>query len=223
MNLNKSLEFFAPSMVRERIHIIGCGSVGSTIAENLARFGLTKMTLWDFDVVEEKNVVNQMFFHDDVGKPKVEALKDLILRINPDAESGIKLEPNGWNGEALSGWVFLAVDSIDVRRQIVEMHQGVPFIKGMFDFRTRLTDAQHYAADWEDRMAVKGFLNSMDFTEEEADESTPVSACGEVLGVATTVRMIVALGVSNFIDMVKGGTYKKVMDANVFAAQMMSM
>ena len=60
MDLSKSYEFFQPEKVTERIHIVGCGSVGSTIAENIARCGIKKMTLWDFDKVEAHNIVNQM-------------------------------------------------------------------------------------------------------------------------------------------------------------------
>ena len=52
LNLSKSYDFFKPEDCTERIHIIGCGSVGSTVAELLARFGLTKLTLYDFDTVE---------------------------------------------------------------------------------------------------------------------------------------------------------------------------
>jgi len=43
----------------------------------------------------------------------------------------------------------------------------------------------------------------MQFSDEEASEETPVSACGTTLGVVTTVRVICALGVSNFINFVK--------------------
>ena len=223
MNLNKSLEFFAPSMCKDRIHIIGCGSVGSTIATNLVRFGLTKITLWDFDVVEDKNIVNQSFRHVDVGKKKVDALKDILCEINPDVESGLKFKPNGWNGEPLSGWVFLAVDSIEIRKQIVEQHKGSAVVKGMFDFRTRLTDAQHYAASWEDQEAVTNFLNSMQFTKEEAAESTPVSACGVTLGVFPTVEIIVGYGVSNFIRLVKGESYNRLIMADAFGGGYMSV
>ena len=53
MDLSKSYEFFQPEKDDAMIHIIGCGSVGSTIAENLARCGVTKMTLYDFDKVEK--------------------------------------------------------------------------------------------------------------------------------------------------------------------------
>ena len=39
MNLNKHREFFDPEQFDDAIHIIGCGAVGSTIAEQLARLG----------------------------------------------------------------------------------------------------------------------------------------------------------------------------------------
>ena len=39
MNLSKSYEFFKPESCGGRIHIIGCGAVGSTVAENLSRLG----------------------------------------------------------------------------------------------------------------------------------------------------------------------------------------
>lgn len=61
MDLSKIEMVFDPASVKGRIHIIGCGSVGSTVAELLARYGLTKFTLWDMDFVEPKNIVNQMF------------------------------------------------------------------------------------------------------------------------------------------------------------------
>ena len=217
MNLSKSLEFFNPTMVRERIHVVGCGSVGSSIAKNLVRLGLTNITLWDFDVVEDKNLANQEFFHHHIGMLKVDALKDILIGINPDVEKGLKLKPKGWQGNQLSGWIFLAVDSIDVRKQIVEMHNGNPFVRGVFDFRTRLTDAQHYAASWDDKLAIRSMLNSMDFTEEEAEESTPVSACGTTLGVYSTVAVISSLGVSNFVNMVKGLPYRKHANCDAFS------
>lgn len=203
MDLSKSYEFFQPEKVTERIHIIGCGSVGSTIAENLARCGIKKMTLWDFDKVEAHNIVNQMFREADVGKTKAEALKDILLEINPDIE--LKLKPNGWNGEMLSGYVFLAVDSIEIRRKIVEQHMNNNNIKAMFDTRTLLTGAQLYAANWSEYKSKKDFLATMQFSHEEAAAETPVSACGITLGVATTVRIAAALSVNNFIKFVKDG------------------
>ena len=91
-----------------------------------------------------------------------------------------------------------------------------PYIKAMLDFRTRLTDAQHYAADWSDMKMVDDFIKSMDFTHDEAKAETPVSACNVTLSVAPTVRMVCALGVANFINFVKGSRLKKMILVDAF-------
>ena len=214
MDLTKSYEFFKPEMLRGRVHIIGCGSVGSTVAENLARFGVEDMVLYDFDKVESRNIVNQMFTQDDIGRLKIEALADEVKSINPDCK--IKLVPEGWNGQRLAGYVFLCCDGIELRRRIVEENKNNTYIRGMFDFRTRLTDAQHYAADWSNKKMVDDFLNSMNFSHEEAQEETPMSACRVALSVAPTIRVIVAYGVANFINFVKGLPLRKMILIDAF-------
>lgn len=216
MDLAKCYDFFQPEMCKERLHIIGCGAIGSTVAENLARFGLTKLTLYDFDNVEPHNIANQMFTHEDIGKKKIEAVADYLVKINPEIAEDIKLVDKGYVGQRLSGYVFLCVDNIDLRRQIAESCKDNPFVKAMFDFRMRLTDAQHFAAAWQDQKMVQAFLQSMAFSHEEAKEETPVSACNITLSVVPTVRMIVAMGVSNFINFAKGGPIRKMILCDAF-------
>lgn len=209
MDLSKSYDFFQPEKDDAKIHIVGCGSVGSTVAENLARCGVKNMVLWDFDTVESHNIVNQMFRQQDVGKSKVEALRDILCDINPEISDTIVLKPDGWKGKLMSGYIFLCVDNIELRKQIVEKHMDSPCVKAVFDFRTLLESAQHYAADWSDYKMKQDLLKSMQFSHEEAAAETPVSACGVTLGVATTVRLVCALGVNNYINFVKGNGIKK--------------
>lgn len=216
MDLSKSYEYFQPEKQSDRIHIVGCGSVGSTVAYMLARTGVTNFTLWDFDVVEPHNLANQMFRQKDINKPKVEALLDIICEINPEIADNAKLQPDGWNGQQLSGYVFLCVDNIDLRREIVEKHFDSPYIKAMFDFRTRLEDAQHYAADWSNYKMKKDFLNSMNFSHDEAKEETPVSACNVTLSVCPTVLTICARGVANFMNFWNGKGIKKLILDDAF-------
>lgn len=216
MDLSKSYEYFQPEKNDVRIHVIGCGSVGSTVAENLVRMGITNLTIWDMDVVEAHNLANQMFRQKDIGKPKVDAVAEILAEINPDITGSLQLKPNGWTGQLLSGFVFLCVDNIELRRQIVEKHMNSKFIKAMFDFRTRLEDAQHYAADWSDARMKDDFLRSMQFSHDEAKEETPVSACNVTLGVCPTVRVICAYGVSNFINFWNGKPLKKLILADAF-------
>ena len=69
VNTLKHIEFFNPNKVKNKeVHIIGVGAVGSFIALTLAKLGLQKLTIWDFDTVEETNVANQVYTQKDVGK-----------------------------------------------------------------------------------------------------------------------------------------------------------
>lgn len=214
MNLSKSFEFFDPSKCKERIHVIGCGSVGSTVLELLARFGLTKFSVYDFDTVEPHNLVNQMFTQKHIGMPKVEAVRNILQEINSEIE--VKMYPKGWDGQPLDGYVFLAVDDIGVRKKIAEENKYNEFVKAMFDFRTGLTDAQHYAADWGDLKARKAFINTMNFTHEDAKLNSPVSACNVSLCVAPTVRIVCNVGVTNFINFVNGEHLYKQIPVDAF-------
>ena len=216
MDLSKSYEFFQPEKDKARIHIIGCGSVGSTVAENIARCGVKNITLWDFDIVEPHNLANQIFRKCDIGKLKTEALANILFEINPELSEGLELKSEGWKDEIVSGYVFLCVDNIELRKTIVEAHFDSPYVKAMFDFRTGLTDAQHYAADWKDYKMKKVFLASMNFTHEEAKAETPVSACNVTLSVCPTVRIICAYGVANFMNFWNGQPLKKTVQVDAF-------
>lgn len=68
------------------VGIAGCGGLGSNCAMALARVGIGRLILADFDVVSYSNLNRQYFFRDQVGKLKVYALKDNLLRVNPDVK-----------------------------------------------------------------------------------------------------------------------------------------
>ena len=72
-----------PALRRARVAIIGCGGLGSNVAAMLVRSGVGELTIIDFDRVEEDNLNRQMFFRDDIGRLKSEALADLLRRIDP--------------------------------------------------------------------------------------------------------------------------------------------
>lgn len=203
MNLAKSAEFFSPEKCTDRIHLIGCGSVGSAVAELLARFGLVNVSLYDFDIVEDHNLANQMFTTKNLYKPKLEGIYDRWVEINPEAAKTIKLYGDGWDGQKLSGYVFMCVDNIELRRRIVEENKYNLNIKAMFDFRTALTEGQHYAADWSKQKDISAFLDTMDFTHAEAEKNVPVSACKVSLCVMPTVWSVAMAGVTNFVNFVK--------------------
>ncbi|MEA3505794.1 MAG: sulfur carrier protein ThiS adenylyltransferase ThiF [Bacteroidota bacterium] len=68
------------------VGIAGAGGLGSNCAVALARSGIGKLIIADFDVVEKTNLNRQYFFLDQIGEMKVVALKENISRINPETE-----------------------------------------------------------------------------------------------------------------------------------------
>ncbi|MGB3209404.1 MAG: sulfur carrier protein ThiS adenylyltransferase ThiF [Desulforhopalus sp.] len=68
-----------------KVGIAGVGGIGSNVAMHLVRSGCTSLKLVDFDRVERSNLNRQFYFTDQVGKYKVDMLRENLLRIQPDA------------------------------------------------------------------------------------------------------------------------------------------
>ena len=69
-----------------RVAIAGLGGLGSNVAYALARIGVGHLHLIDFDVVDITNLNRQQYFMEHVGMYKTEALKSLLMKINPYIE-----------------------------------------------------------------------------------------------------------------------------------------
>lgn len=65
------------------IAVCGLGGLGSHIAIMLARSGIGKLILFDFDIVEPSNLNRQSFYVSDLGLYKSEAIGNQIKTINP--------------------------------------------------------------------------------------------------------------------------------------------
>lgn len=73
-------------MLKKGAIILGCGSVGSLVALELARAGVGRFFLIDMDVLEYHNICRHQCGIQDVGKFKTTAIKERILQINPTAQ-----------------------------------------------------------------------------------------------------------------------------------------
>lgn len=68
------------------VGIAGCGGLGSNCAVALARVGIGKLVIADFDIIMQSNLNRQYFFTGQVGMKKVTALRGNIGMINPGTE-----------------------------------------------------------------------------------------------------------------------------------------
>ena len=66
------------------VGIAGAGGLGSNCAVSLVRVGLGNLIIADFDAVSESNLNRQYYFRDQIGMKKVFALRDNLVRINPE-------------------------------------------------------------------------------------------------------------------------------------------
>lgn len=69
-----------------RVAIAGLGGLGSNIAISLARIGVGKLLLVDYDVVEPSNLNRQNYDLTHLGMLKTQAMKSQIEKINPFIE-----------------------------------------------------------------------------------------------------------------------------------------
>lgn len=78
------------------VGIAGCGGLGSNCAIALARIGIGKLIIADFDNIVQSNLNRQYFFINQLGMPKVDALKTNIENVNKEViveKHNIKLNP----------------------------------------------------------------------------------------------------------------------------------
>ena len=104
------------------VTIVGVGGVGGEVAVLLARAGVGRLRLIDFDVVDETNINRQaVAYTNTVGKKKTDVLAEIIKKINPNClvEAISKRLTKENVGELLGD--FFVVDAIDSVQDKVEL------------------------------------------------------------------------------------------------------
>ncbi|XP_036420575.1 ubiquitin-like modifier-activating enzyme 5 isoform X1 [Colossoma macropomum] len=85
------------------VAVVGVGGVGSVTAEMLARCGIGKLLLFDYDKVELANM-NRLFFQPhQAGLSKVEAAEHTLRNINPD----VVFETHNYNITTMDNFTHL--------------------------------------------------------------------------------------------------------------------
>lgn len=123
MNLQKQKRI-KEILSKKTIGIAGAGGLGSTAAVSLARSGIGKIIIVDFDVVEESNLNRQYYFLDQIGMKKVDALKETIFRINPQViieTIQLKLRPGEMYKPFTSADIIIeALDDAKTKKLFIE-------------------------------------------------------------------------------------------------------
>ncbi len=114
------------------VGIAGLGGLGSAIAVALARIGVGRLILADFDIVEPSNLNRQQYFIDQLGMTKAEALEANLKRINPYVTYEthcVKITPD--NISELFGEVDVMVEAFDrpdQKAMLMQHVKGAPLV-----------------------------------------------------------------------------------------------
>jgi len=99
-------------LASKKIAVVGLGSGGGFVALTLAMSGVGQFVLIDDDLLEPANVVRHTADLRDVGKPKAEAVANLIRHRNPQADVSVVLSRFENSLDKLDG-VDLVVVGVD--------------------------------------------------------------------------------------------------------------
>lgn len=140
--------------------IVGCGAIGSHVAETFGKIGIRELVVYDFDTVETHNLPNQGYRLTDLGRMKSTALKDRLeeaIGIDVDARVGAVDE----NTVYTTPVVISAVDSMSARMKIWEGVRKSDEVKVFIDGRMGALYGQAYMVRMNREAEVDAYSNSL--------------------------------------------------------------
>jgi molybdopterin/thiamine biosynthesis adenylyltransferase len=197
LDLRRHSELFDAEKFDDAVTVIGAGATGSWLVLQLANLGITNITVYDFDTVEEHNVPNQLYGLTDIGKPKVQALYEYIKE-----QTGlvIKGKNEKYEKQRLGGYVFLMVDSMAERKRIYEESIKMKrAVKLLVEPRMGLDVGRIYNVDPVDLTQLEWYEDTY-YSDDEAE----VSACGTSMTVITTAMAVASFCARQLINHVDG-------------------
>lgn len=189
-------ELFNADAFNTPVTVIGAGATGSWLVLQLAKLGITDITVYDFDVVESHNVPNQFFSIGDIGKSKVMALKTAVYK---QTGTDIKAKHEKYENQPLVGYVFCMIDTMEGRKQIWNNSIKLkPLVKHYVEPRMGMDVARIYNMKPMDVAAHTAYEATL-----YGDDVAELSACGTSMTVITSALVTAAWCVRQMIEVEK--------------------
>jgi molybdopterin/thiamine biosynthesis adenylyltransferase len=118
IEFTRQRDWFDPTTEQTKLTVIGAGGIGSLFTLMAGKLGISKITIYDDDLIESHNLPNQLFPLDSFGYYKADAMSSTL-------EAFTISEPVAKNEKVtkdtrLSGLIVSGVDSMDARKEIAQ-------------------------------------------------------------------------------------------------------
>jgi molybdopterin/thiamine biosynthesis adenylyltransferase len=209
INIMRHESVFNPAEYPYPFHIIGAGATGSRVFAALVELGISNISVYDDDVIEDHNLANQIYMAGDINLPKVEGCKNFVrnkLGLVPDkmAFRNNKVTIDRiYQGEVSGGVVFILTDTMDSRRKIfdalvarvapvgaAQLGSTTLTHSPMLIIETRMasTHGSVFTVNPFDKTACDAWRSTL--VDDTIEDTTELSPCGTALSVGTTASLI---------------------------------
>ncbi len=161
------------------VSIIGTGHLGSWVANGLSLIGATEFYLYDYDIVEDRNISGTPYQSVSIGKPKVDELKNLmemssvgkrfILTRNKKLEKAKDIVQD-------TEFYIIATDSLESRQSVFNAIVKVSKNSFLIDMRSRAKISEIYSLPLENEIAKFWYKENLKSNEKDP---TPPIHCNE--------------------------------------------
>lgn len=193
VDISRHRELIDTEKFNHRVTVVGAGATGSFVVLALAKLGIKDIEVYDFDIVEEHNIANQLYSIHDIGKKKVVALQEIVKH---NTGINITVLDERFVNQRVEGYFCVMVDSMASRKEIflnsiklktsvvlaVEPRMGLDMMR-LYNIEP-LNVASHKA--YEDTLY--------------GDDVAEVSACGSSMSVITSSILVASYVVRQIIN-----------------------
>jgi hypothetical protein len=218
INTMRHVSIFDPAEFNVPIHIIGVGATGSRVFASLVELGCENISVYDYDIVEEHNLANQIYTASDINNPKVkgcEAFYTSKTGLDPDDFPSTmqfvdcKVTPAYMASTSFmqGGVVFIMTDTMDSRKSIansllsrVHNERTNAHTPPIFIIETRMASTHGSVLSFNpfDDDQYKAWCRTL--VDDSDEDSIEVSPCGTAMSVGTTASLIANYAVWQMIQ-----------------------
>lgn len=206
MNFSRQAELYDAENRADNVSVIGAGATGSWVAFMLSKLGVSKINIFDMDIIEAHNIPNQAYSMANTGAFKALICKDMCdtygSTVSEITGSLQKIDKDNYKDLIKSEVVFCLVDSMAARKEIFESAVSAGVSRYFIETRMGLTGYRIYLIDLKNEKDIDKYRETL-YTDEDAE----VSACGSSQSIVTTAMQCASHAVGLWLALLNEAEY----------------